>query len=84
MNWTLSADEQTIVSLIAHLARERFAPRAADYDAENRFATESYADLREHRLLELTIPQEYGGRGLSSLAYSFAMREMAKGDASTA
>jgi alkylation response protein AidB-like acyl-CoA dehydrogenase len=73
-----------VVSLIANLARERFAPRAAAYDAENRFTTENYADLREHNLLGLTIPKEYGGRGLSSLAYSLAMREMAKGDASTA
>lgn len=84
MNWTLSVDEQTIVAQIADLARERFAPRAAQYDAENRFTSENYADLREHQLLGLTIPKEYGGRGLSSLAYSLAMREMAKGDASTA
>ena len=84
MNWTLSADEQSMVSLVAQLAHERFAPRAALYDAENRFATENYADLREHQLFGLTIPKEYGGKGLSSLAYSLAMREMAKGDASTA
>lgn len=84
MNWTLSPDEQAIVSQITRLARERFAPRAARYDAENRFPEENYADLREHGLLDLTVPKEYGGKGLSSLAFALAMREMAKGDGSTA
>ena len=84
MDWTLPPDEQEIVTLISHLARERFAPRAARYDAENLFPAENYADLRERRLMDLTVPKEYGGKGLSSLAYCLAMREMAKGDASTA
>ena len=84
MDWTLPLDEQEIVAVISHLARERFAPRAARYDAENLFPAENYADLREHRLMDLTVPKQYGGKGLSSLAYCLAMREMAKGDASTA
>jgi alkylation response protein AidB-like acyl-CoA dehydrogenase len=84
MDWTLPPDEQAIVDIIARLARERFAPRAARYDAENRFPEEDYADLREHGLMDLTVPKEYGGKGLSSLAFSYAMREMAKGDGSTA
>lgn len=81
---TLSPDEQEIVDLIASLAREQFAPRAARYDAENIFPTENYADLRAHGLMALTVPKEYGGKELSSLAYYMAMREMAKGDGSTA
>ncbi len=84
MELTLPPNEQEIVSLISRLARERFAPRAARYDAENIFPTENYADLREHRLMDLTVPKEYGGKGLSSLAYCLAMHEMAKGDSSTA
>jgi alkylation response protein AidB-like acyl-CoA dehydrogenase len=84
MNWTLPSDEQEIVNQISRLARERFAPRAARYDAENRFPDENYADLRAHRLMDLTVPKEYGGKGLSSLAYCQAMRELAKGDGSTA
>jgi len=80
----LSPDERETVALITRLARERFAPRAAQYDAENRFPDENYADLREHGLMALTVPKAYGGKGLSSLAYSLAMGEMAKGDSSTA
>ncbi|MGH8010596.1 MAG: acyl-CoA dehydrogenase family protein, partial [Candidatus Binatia bacterium] len=84
MDWTLPPDEQEIVALIARLARERFALRAARYDAENIFPAENYADLRAHGLMALTVPKEYGGKGLSSPAYCLAMREMAKGDGSTA
>jgi alkylation response protein AidB-like acyl-CoA dehydrogenase len=80
----LSPDEQKTVALITRLACERFAPRAAQYDAENRFPHENYADLREHGLMGLTVPKAYGGKGLSSLAYSLAIGEMAKGDSSTA
>jgi len=84
MDCTLSPDEQEVVDLITHLARERFAPRAARYDTENIFPAENYADLRAHGLMTLTVPKAYGGKGVSSLAYCEAMREMAKGDASTA
>src|SRR5262245_33179134 len=84
MAWDLSSNEQETVALIARLARERFSPRAARYDAENRFPDENYADLREHGLMGLTVPQAYGGKGLSSLAYILAIGEMAKGDSSTA
>ncbi len=58
MDWTLPLDEQEIVAVISHLARERFAPRAARYDAENLFPAENYADLREHRLMDLTVPKQ--------------------------
>jgi alkylation response protein AidB-like acyl-CoA dehydrogenase len=84
MNCTLPPDEEKLVASVSSLARERFAPRAAAYDAENIFPTENYADLREHGLMSLTVPKEYGGKGLSSLGYCLAMREMARGDASTA
>ena len=84
MTWELSPDEHETVALIARLARERFSPRAALYDAENRFPDENYADLRAHGLMGLTVPKAYGGKGLSSLAYSQAIGEMAKGDSSTA
>jgi alkylation response protein AidB-like acyl-CoA dehydrogenase len=84
MELTLPPDEQELVNLISRLAHERFAPRAARYDAENLFPAENYADLREHRLMDLTVPKEYGGKGVSSLAYCLAMHEMAKGDSSTA
>jgi len=41
-----------------------FAARAAAYDAEDRFVSENYASLREHRAFSAMIPEDLGGGGL--------------------
>jgi alkylation response protein AidB-like acyl-CoA dehydrogenase len=47
----LPADRRALVDKVAALARERFAPRAAKYDAEASFPAENYRDLHEAGLL---------------------------------
>lgn len=44
---------------------ERFRSRAADYDAENRFFTEDFAELADAGYLKALVPEELGGLGLS-------------------
>ena len=44
---------------------ERFRERAAEYDAENRFFTEDFAELVEVGYLRALVPAEFGGLGLS-------------------
>ena len=80
----LGAEEQTLVEQVRTLSRERFAPRAARYDAESVFPSENYADLRAAGLLGLSIPVAYGGRGAGSLTYALCLLEMAKGCSATA
>jgi alkylation response protein AidB-like acyl-CoA dehydrogenase len=43
---------------------ERFAARAADYDRENRFLEEDFAELRAAKYLLLPVPVEFGGAGM--------------------
>jgi alkylation response protein AidB-like acyl-CoA dehydrogenase len=43
----------------------RFDARAPEYDRENRFFTEDFEELRESGYLDLALPTEYGGPGLS-------------------
>ena len=43
---------------------ERFRARAAQYDAENRFFTEDFAELAEAGYLKALVPTEFGGLGL--------------------
>ena len=45
---------------------ERFGERAAAYDRENRFFSEDFEDLRRAGYLLLAVPEELGGRGLST------------------
>ena len=79
------ADAQAaVIDRMARLARERFAPRAATYDAESSFPYENYADLHREGLLALTVPAAHGGLGADAITYAHALREMARGCSATA
>ncbi|HEU4438583.1 MAG TPA: acyl-CoA dehydrogenase family protein [Methylomirabilota bacterium] len=80
----LTAEQRDVVDRVAALSRERFAPRAARYDAESTFPYENYADLHAAGLLALTVPREYGGVGADPVTYVHALREIAKGCPATA
>ena len=80
----LGAEPQALVETARRLARDRFAARAARYDAESAFPVENYADLRGAGLLGLSVPTAYGGRGADSLTYAQCLLEMAKGCSATA
>jgi alkylation response protein AidB-like acyl-CoA dehydrogenase len=80
----LTGEQRDLVERAARLSRERFAARAARYDAESSFPYENYRDLHEAGLLALTVPKEYGGAGADPVAYVHALREIAKGCPATA
>jgi alkylation response protein AidB-like acyl-CoA dehydrogenase len=62
----------------------QFAGRATRHDQEGSFAFENFADLREAGYLKLTVPQEFGGNGLSLYALVMLQERLAYGDGSTA
>ncbi len=80
----LDDEQRAIIERAAALAQERFAPRAARYDAESSFPYENYADLHRTGLLALTVPRTFGGVGADSVAYAHALREIARGCSATA
>ncbi|MBI2555442.1 MAG: acyl-CoA/acyl-ACP dehydrogenase [Candidatus Rokubacteria bacterium] len=80
----LRPEQRALVQQVTALSRERFAPRAARYDAESVFPTENYEDLRVAGLLGLTVPKEHGGLGADPLTYALCLLEIAKGCSSTA
>jgi alkylation response protein AidB-like acyl-CoA dehydrogenase len=43
----------------------RFARRAGEYDRQNRFFSEDFAELRQIGYLKMAVPRELGGGGLS-------------------
>ncbi len=51
--------------LLSGARLERFRSRAAQYDAENRFFTEDFAELADAGYLKALVPAELGGLGLS-------------------
>ncbi len=79
----LSDEQRSIIERAATLARDRFAARAARYDAESSFPYENYADLHREGLLALAVPTEYGGAGADPVAYVHALREISKACSAT-
>jgi alkylation response protein AidB-like acyl-CoA dehydrogenase len=74
----------SIVETAARLARERLAPRAAEYDRDAKNPVESWKDLASTGLLGAAIPKAHGGLGLDMPDYVGVIRALAGGCASTA
>ncbi len=79
----MSDESVALVELAGRLANERFAGRAAGYDAAAEFPKENYVDLREAGLLTLRVPVEYGGLAADPLTYAMCILAVARGCAST-
>lgn len=80
----LTDRQREVLSLVRELGQTRFADRAPMYDAENRFPSENFADLREAGLLALTIPGENGGGDSDYPTYALASAELGRYCGSTA
>ena len=85
----LSPEARTAVDRVAELARERFAPRADEYDRAATFPEADFADLFEAGLLAPTVPEADGGLGLGplqgdALGLWLMTKEIAKADLSLA
>lgn len=63
---------------------ERIRGRAAVYDRENRFCDEDLVELRERGYLDLFVPEEFGGPGLSLNQVSRLQRRLASAAPATA
>lgn len=68
-----------LVARTAAIAREIAAPRAADVDRDARFPSESFAALREARLLSAAVPQAFGGPGAGMLELGSQCATLAQG-----
>lgn len=60
------------------LAQQQFAPRAAEVDRTEQYPWENVEALRKAGFMGMTIPQEYGGRGLGFLEAVLVIEEMAR------
>jgi alkylation response protein AidB-like acyl-CoA dehydrogenase len=82
--YPLTARQRELLELAGRLGRERFAPRAARYDAEASFPFANYDDLREHGLLALCVPEEQGGLGADFRTYCLVSAEIGRWCGATA
>src|SRR5581483_5779190 len=77
------SDEQRMVAEAAReFARRELAPRAAERDRTGAFPTRELKQLADLGLLGVNLPEAYGGAQAGVVAYSLAMTEVARADAS--
>jgi len=79
----LNDEESLLLDSVRALARDRIAPRAADYDKSGDFPWDNVKDINALGLNAMFIPEKYGGAGMSYLAYLASVREISKACAST-
>jgi alkylation response protein AidB-like acyl-CoA dehydrogenase len=84
VNFDLSDDHRLLQETVRDFARNEVAPVAEELDREKRFPYEIVGKLGELGLMGIPFPEEYGGAGGDSLAYTIAVEELARIDSSVA
>jgi len=76
----LTEDQLSIRDMVRDLARNEIAPKAPQWDREQRFPRELFATLGELGLLGVLVPEEYGGAGLGYVEYVLILEEIGAAD----
>ncbi|MEA2246747.1 MAG: short-chain 2-methylacyl-CoA dehydrogenase [Solirubrobacteraceae bacterium] len=84
MQFDLSDDHRLLQETVRDFARAEVAPVAEELDRDKRFPYEIVEKLGELGLMGIPFPEEYGGAGGDSLAYTIAVEELARIDSSVA
>ncbi|HEY0484359.1 MAG TPA: acyl-CoA dehydrogenase family protein [Kofleriaceae bacterium] len=84
MDFAASEEQRLIQRTARDFAERVLVPRAAARDVSCEFPTAELAELGRLGLLGIAVPEALGGSGAGVVAYSLAMQELARGDASVA
>ncbi|MCS6797000.1 MAG: acyl-CoA dehydrogenase family protein [Myxococcota bacterium] len=84
MDFRLDETHQAIRETARAFAEREVAPRARQWDEEERFPHEIVPRLAELGFLGIRVPETYGGAGLDTLAYAIIVEEIARVDGSLA
>ena len=84
MQFDLGEDVNALREMVHRWAQERVRPMAAKIDLSNEFPAELWREMGGLGLLGVTVPEEYGGAGMSYLAHTIVVEEVARASASVA
>ena len=82
MEFDLGEDVSALREQVHRWAQERVAPSAAEIDQSNQFPAHLWREMGDLGLLGLTVDEEFGGAGMSYLAHTVAVEEVARASAS--
>lgn len=85
MTFQFTEDQLSIQEMVRTYAEKEIRPRADEIDKTGRFPKENMDGLRDLGILQMTIPEEFGGTGIDDeVTKALAVMEVAKCCASTA
>ncbi len=82
MTFDLGEDVNALRDMVHGWAQERVKPIAAEVDQTNTFPAALWREMGELGLLGVTVDEAYGGAGMSYLAHTVAIEEIARASAS--
>src|SRR6202046_59842 len=82
LNFDLGETADMLRDSVRGFAAAEIAPRAAQIDRDNQFPMDLWPKFGALGLLGVTVPEEYGGRGLGYLEHVVAMEEVSRASAS--
>ena len=82
MSFDLGEEVNALRDMVHSWAQERVKPMAAQIDRDNVFPAELWTEMGELGLLGITVSEEFGGAGMSYLAHTVAVEEIARASAS--
>lgn len=82
MTFDLGDDVNALRDMVHAWAQERVKPIAAKIDTDNLFPTALWKEMGDLGLLGVTVDEAYGGAGMSYLAHTVAIEEIARASAS--
>lgn len=80
----LNEDQKMIQDMARDFGKEHISPHALEWDQKHEFPQAAVEAMGELGLLGMTIPEEYGGAGVDTVAYVAAVEEIAKACSSVA
>ncbi|EBA02655.1 isovaleryl-CoA dehydrogenase [Rhodobacterales bacterium HTCC2150] len=82
MEFDLGEDVNAMRDMVHRFAQDRIKPIAAKTDQDNIFPAHLWREMGELGLLGVTVPEEFGGAGMSYLAHTIVVEEIARASAS--
>jgi len=82
MQFDLGDEVNALRDMVHRWAQDRVKPMAQEIDQKNEFPPELWTEMGELGMLGITVPEEFGGAGMSYLAHTVAVEEVARASAS--
>ncbi|MCC6649869.1 MAG: acyl-CoA dehydrogenase family protein [Candidatus Eisenbacteria bacterium] len=78
LSFELSEEAQSVREMVRDFAESEIRPIAAQIDETNEFPAENVKKMAELGLLGMFVPEEFGGAGMTYLAYVVAIEELSR------